>query len=117
MGNNSNWKQKLSSVFDIIGEILAVLYVLLFALLLIDAQWPFLSNVEGLKEIFQTIMIYGGFVIAGIVGIEAMIKHNLIFFLVFGTPTCSAFCPRNERRPARAAGFFRACNFYKNMIG
>ena len=83
MGNNPNWKQKLSSVFDIIGEILAVLYVLLFALLLIDAQWPFLSNVEGLKEIFQTIMIYGGFVIAGIVGIEAMIKHNLIFFLVF----------------------------------
>ena len=83
MGNNSNWKQKLSSVFDIIGEILAVLYVLLFALLLIDAQWPFLSNVEGLKEIFQTIMIYGGFVIAGIVGIEAMIKHNLIFILVF----------------------------------
>ena len=83
MGNNSNWKQKLSSVFDIIGEILAVLYVLLFALLLIDAQWPFLSNVEGLKEIFQTIMIYGGFVIAAIVGLEAMVKRNFLFFLIF----------------------------------
>ena len=44
MGNKP-WKQKLSSVFDIIGEILAVVYVLVFALLLIDAQWPFLQNV------------------------------------------------------------------------
>ena len=83
MGRNSGWKEGLSKVFDIIGEILAVVYVLIFALLLIDAQWPFLSNVEGLQEVFQTIMIYGGFVIAAIVGLEAMVKHNFFFFLIF----------------------------------
>ena len=79
MGNKP-WKQKLSSVFDIIGEILAVVYVLVFALLLIDAQWPFLQNVGWLYNTFKVIWMYGGFVIAAIVGLEAMVKRN--FFLL-----------------------------------
>lgn len=45
MGKGSGWKQTMEKVFDIIGEILAVIYVIVFALLLIDAQWPFISNV------------------------------------------------------------------------
>ncbi len=68
MGNKP-WKQKLSSVFDIIGEILAVVYVLVFALLLIDAQWPFLQNVGWLYNTFKVIWMYGGFVIADIPGL------------------------------------------------
>ncbi len=83
MGNNSGWKQKLSGVFDIIGEILAVIYVIVFALLLIDAQWPFISNVEWLYNTFKVIWMYGGFVIAAIVGLEAMVKRNILFFLIF----------------------------------
>ena len=83
MGNNSGWKQKLSGVFDIIGEILAVIYVIVFALLLIDAQWPFISNVEWLYNTFKVIWMYGGFVIAAIVGLEAMVKRNFLLFLIF----------------------------------
>lgn len=82
MGNKP-WKQKLSSVFDIIGEILAVVYVLVFALLLIDAQWPFLRNVGWLYNTFKVIWMYGGFVIAAIVGLEAMVKRNFFLFLIF----------------------------------
>lgn len=33
-----DWKNTLSGVFDVIGEVLAVVYVVVFALLLIDAQ-------------------------------------------------------------------------------
>ena len=83
MGKDSGWKQKLSSIFDLIGEILAVIYMLVFVLLLIDAQWPFLRNVAWLYDTFKVIWSYGGFVIAAIVGLEAMSKRNIIFFLVF----------------------------------
>ena len=71
------------SDLPVIGEILAVVYIVVFALLLIDAQWPFLSNVDWLYNIFKIIWQYGAFVIAVIVGLEAMVKRNFLFFLVF----------------------------------
>ena len=83
MGKDSGWKNKLEKVFDIIGEILAVIYIIVFALLLIDAQWPFISNVDWLYNAFKIIWQYGAFVIAAIVGLEAMVKRNFLFFLIF----------------------------------
>lgn len=83
MGKGSGWKQTMEKVFDIIGEILAVIYVIVFALLLIDAQLPFISKVDWLYNIFKIIWQYGAFVIAVIVGLEAMVKRNFLFFLVF----------------------------------
>lgn len=70
-------------MFDVIGEVLAVVYVVVFALLLIDAQWPFLSNVDWLYAVFKGIWTYGAFVIAAIVGLEAMVKRNFLLFLIF----------------------------------
>ena len=78
-----DWKNTLSGVFDVIGEVLAVVYVVVFALLLIDAQWPFLSNVDWLYAVFKGIWTYGAFVIAAIVGLEAMVKRNFLLFLIF----------------------------------
>ena len=78
-----DWKNTLSGVFDVIGEVLAVVYVVVFALLLIDAQWPFLSNVDWLYAIFKGIWTYGAFLIAAVVGLEAMIKRNVLLFLIF----------------------------------
>lgn len=83
MSRRPEWKDSMEKVFDVIGEILAVVYILVFVLLLIDAQWPFLSNVEWLYNVFKIIWQYGAFVIAAIVGLEAMVKRNLIFFLIF----------------------------------
>ena len=78
-----DWKNTLSGVFDLIGEVLAVVYVVVFALLLIDAQWPFLSNVDWLYAVFKGIWIYGAVVIAAVVGLEAMVKRNFLLFLIF----------------------------------
>ena len=78
-----DWKNTLSGVFDVIGEVLAVVYVVVFALLLIDAQWPFLSNVDWLYAVFKGIWTYGAFVIAAVVGLEAMVKRNFLLFLIF----------------------------------
>ena len=78
-----DWKNTLSGVFDVIGEVLAVVYVVVFALLLIDAQWPFLGNVDWLYAVFKGIWTYGAFVIAAVVGLEAMVKRNFLLFLIF----------------------------------
>ena len=83
MGKNSGWKQAMEKVFDVIGEILAVIYILVFILLLINANRDFLSGVPWLLNVFKIIWQYGAFVIAAIVGLEAMVKRNFFLFLIF----------------------------------
>ena len=75
--------KKMEKVFDIIGEILAVVLVIVFALLIIDANFPFLSNVEWLKNAFEIIRTYGSLVLIAVVGLEAMAKRNFIFQIIF----------------------------------
>lgn len=75
--------KKLESVFDIIGEILAVLLVVVFALLIIDANFPFLDNVPWLKNVFEIIRNYGALALIAVVGLEAMSKRNFVFQIIF----------------------------------
>lgn len=75
--------KKLESVFDVIGEILAVVLVVVFALLIIDANFPFLDNVPWLKNVFEIIRNYGALVLIAVVGLEAMSKRNFIFQIIF----------------------------------
>ncbi len=86
MGKSAPWKQGISKVFDIIGEILAVLLVLVLAVLLLNAEFDFLSGSEGLEtfcRVLWYIFFYGVFLLVAVVGIEAMIKRNLILFILF----------------------------------
>ena len=76
------WVKKIGRIRSR-AEVLAVVYVVVFALLLIDAQWPFLSNVDWLYAVFKGIWTYGAFVIAAVVGLEAMVKRNFLLFLIF----------------------------------
>lgn len=75
--------KKMEKVFDIIGEILAVVLVIVFALLIIDANFSFLDNVAWLKNIFEIIRNYGALVLIAVVGLEAMAKRNFIFQIIF----------------------------------
>ena len=76
-------KQKISGVFDIIGEILAVLLVLVFALLIINANFNFLDKVPWLFKALTVVKEYGGLLLIAIVGIEAMVKRNIFFLIIF----------------------------------
>ena len=73
----------MEKVFDIIGEILAVVLVIVFALLIIDANFSFLDNVAWLKNIFEIIRNYGALVLIAVVGLEAMSKRNFLFQIIF----------------------------------
>lgn len=73
--------KKLEKVFDIIGEILAVVLVLVFALLIINANFNFLPDLA--LKIFTVIKEYGALLLIGVVGFEAMCKRNIIFRIIF----------------------------------
>ena len=60
----------LEKVFDIIGEILAVVMVVVFALLIINANFSFLP--DAVLNVFEVIRTYGSLVLIAVVGLEAM---------------------------------------------
>lgn len=71
----------LEKVFDIIGEILAVVMVVVFALLIINANFNFLP--DAVLNVFEVIRTYGSLVLIAVVGLEAMAKRNFIFQIIF----------------------------------
>lgn len=71
----------LEKVFDIIGEILAVVLVVVFALLIINANFSFLP--DAVLNVFEVIRTYGSLVLIAVVGLEAMSKRNFIFQIIF----------------------------------
>ncbi len=71
----------LEKVFDILGEIIAVVLVITFALLIIDANFKFLPDV--LYNILNVIRNYGALVLIAVVGLEAISKRNIIFKILF----------------------------------
>ena len=71
----------LEKVFDIIGEILAVVMVVVFALLIINANFNFLP--DAVLNVFEVIRTYGSLVLIAVVGLEAMAKRNFIFQISF----------------------------------
>ena len=71
----------LEKVFDIIGEILAVVLVIVFALLILDANFHFLPDT--VLNIFTVIKEYGELILIAVVGCEAMSKRNFLFQIIF----------------------------------
>ncbi len=73
--------KKLSEVFDIIGEILAVVLVVVYALLIINANFEFLPAT--VLNVFKILQTYGALLLVGIVGLEAMTKRNIVLQIIF----------------------------------
>ena len=68
--------------FDIIGEILAVVMVLVYALLILNANFEFIP--EGtFMNVLEIMRTYGSLLLVGVVGLEAMSKRNFIFQIIF----------------------------------
>ena len=71
----------LEKVFDIIGEILAVIMAIVFALLIINANFDFLPDM--VLKVFSYVQNYGALILMAVVGLEAMSKRNFIFQIIF----------------------------------
>ncbi len=75
--------KSLEKLFDIIGEILAVVLVITWAVLILNANFGFLDEVPVLYNILSVIRNYGGLVLIAVVGLEAISKRNIIFKIIF----------------------------------
>ena len=72
----------LEKVFDILGEILGVLTVVLYAVLIINANWTFIP--EGLFfDILLVIKNYAALAVVLMVSFEAMVKRGFVFKVIF----------------------------------
>ena len=75
-------KRILEKIFDILGEICAVLTVALYAVLIVNANWTFIP--EGLFfDILLVIKNYAALAVVLIVSFEAMVKRGFIFKIIF----------------------------------
>ena len=76
--------KKSEKFFDIIGEILAVVLVLVYVVLILNANFSFIP--EGVfLNILEILRTYGSLILVGVVGLEAMSKRNLVFQIIFIT--------------------------------
>ena len=75
-------KKALEKVLDILGEIFAVLTVVLYAVLIINANWTFIP--AGLFfDILLVIKNYAALAVVLSVSFEAMVKRNFVFKVIF----------------------------------
>lgn len=72
----------LEKVLDITGEVLAVLTIVLYAVLIINANWTFIP--EGLFfDILLILKNYAALIVVLIVSFEAMVKRGFVVKLAF----------------------------------
>lgn len=74
-------KNTLSKILQIIAEIMAVALVIVFLLHYIDANYPFLPEL-GVK-IVNGLMQWGALLLVAVVGVQAMIRRNILFLILF----------------------------------
>ncbi len=76
-------KEKLAKVFDILGKIVAIVWILVFILLLTNAKWGYMNGIPWLLNIFNIIKTYGALLLVAIVGFEAVAKRNIVFKILY----------------------------------
>lgn len=73
--------KKLEKFFDVLGEIIAIVMVLVYALWIINLNFNFLP-VE-VVNVLAIVKEYGLLVLVAVVGLEAMSKRNFILRVIF----------------------------------
>ena len=75
--------KKMEKVWDIIGEILAIVLVLVYAVMILNATFEFIPAGSLLLNILEVVRTYGAFLLVAVVGLEAMSKRKPIFVILF----------------------------------
>ncbi|MBO5328378.1 MAG: hypothetical protein J6B04_04325 [Clostridia bacterium] len=73
--------KRFEKFFDILGEILAIVMVVVYVLWILDLNFGFLP--ETVKLVLEIARTYGSLLLVAVVGMEAISKRNLIIRLVF----------------------------------
>lgn len=74
-------RESLEKVLDVLGEILAFVTAVVWALVIINQNFPFLPQV--VVDVFNVVKAWLLLVLVGVVGLEATIKRNFVIRLIF----------------------------------
>ncbi|NCA66510.1 MAG: hypothetical protein EOM87_00445 [Clostridia bacterium] len=73
----------IEKLFDFLGEVLALITVIVYAVLIINANWSFIPADHIIYTIFVAVKTYGLLALLTIVGLEAVVKRNFVIKIVF----------------------------------
>lgn len=74
--------KRTQRLWDVLGEILAIVLVITCAIWIIDLTFPFIHN-QTILNIIDFIRSYGTIALVGVVGLEAMSRRNFILQILF----------------------------------
>ena len=78
-----NEKEVRRQVLDVIGMLAAVVTIIAYVVLCIDAQWNFIDDGTFVMNVLKVIQTYAPLVVVGIVGLEFVSTKGLITRIVF----------------------------------
>ena len=78
-----NAKEVRKQVLDVIGMLAAVVTIIAYVVLCINAQWTFIDDGSFVLNVLKVIQTYAPLVVVGIVGLEAISKRSLLFQIIF----------------------------------
>ena len=73
----------LQKFFDIVGKILAIVWLVVFVLWVTNANWGYLNSIEILVKIVNGIKEWGALLLVAVVGCEAVAKRSWVIKIVF----------------------------------
>ena len=76
-------KTSRKQLFDGIGMFAAVITVISYLLLVINAQWPFLGDAQTVYNILIVIRHYAPLVVVAIVGLEFVSSRSLLIRIIY----------------------------------
>ena len=79
-----------TKVFDILGEIMAFLTIVLIVLLFANEQWGFITNMDLLGKLY-TVQTYATLTTVSVVCLEFAAKRGLVLFLIIAALVAVAF--------------------------
>lgn len=73
----------MQKLFDIIGKILALVWLVNFVLWVTNANWGYLNSIDILVKIVDAIYAWGALLLVAIVGFEAVAKRHLVIKIIY----------------------------------
>ena len=73
----------MQKFLDFLGKLIAIVWLLSFALWVTNANWGYLNNIGIVVTIINIIKEWGALALVAIVGLEAVAKRKLITKILF----------------------------------
>lgn len=92
-----NSKEVRKQILDVVGMLAAVITVIAYLVLVINAQWEFLGSVPFVYNVLVVIKTYAPLIVVALVGLEFVSNKSIvirvIYYIVIALVVISMFFP------------------------